>query len=444
MKITEYVEGPWLAFSSQNNLRSLPSIKDGLVSTSRKLVYSLSGVKDFEVIERLGLKAAAETAYKHAGTSISNSLTGMVKDFPGTNNVPLFEGEGQFGTAIDNEASAARYISARIAPIFSKIFIKEDLPILPRRVERGETLEPHWMAPVIPMALVNGAFGIGTGFACNIYQHNPIDVIDAIMETLNTGGITKPLIPWWRGWKGTVEPDANNQNRFTLTGKFERVNATELRITELPISMNNARYQAKVLNPMLDDNDDVLSIDNDSNKFDGWNITVKFKRGVLSKKTDEEIINEFALRETISHVLALWGTDDKITQYENIQEMLNSWIDWRLDVYEDRRQYQLKDLQEQLEYERMKVACVEMVVNNGRPISEDQIITKFGEGPHIERLMSIPLRGFTHEGMTRSMARISSLEGSITKLKNTDSDQLMVSELAELKKIFLADFTFKK
>ena len=218
MKLSDYVSGPWLDFSSQNNLRSLPSIKDGLVITNRKLLHSLKGTKQFDTVERYGLKAASDTQYKHGGTSICNSLTVMAKDFAGTNNIPMFQKEGQFGTSIDPEASEVRYISTKISENFRDWFSKDDDDILPLRVQRGELLEPMWYAPIAPIALVNGAFGIGSGFSTNIRGHNPIDVVNSVLEYARDGEIKTVLKPWWKGWKGTVVVDKTNENRFFVTG----------------------------------------------------------------------------------------------------------------------------------------------------------------------------------------------------------------------------------
>ena len=226
MLISEYVKTDWLLYSSQNVLRSLPSFKDGQVLTTRKLLFALRNQQEYEVVERLGLKAASMTAYKNGGSSISNSLAGMGKSYAGSNNVPLFDGDGQFGTAIDNDTSETRYISVKISDNFRDWFSKDDDDILPLRVERGDELEYQWMAPIAPIALVNGAFGIATGYASNIQCHHPLDVIEGVIDVLNNGAPSKRLLPSWVDWKGTVERIDDSGTKFTATGKSERVNAT--------------------------------------------------------------------------------------------------------------------------------------------------------------------------------------------------------------------------
>lgn len=437
-----------MGFSSQNNLRSLPSIKDGQVLTTRKLLHVLHNTSEFDVVERLGLKTAAATAYKHAGDSINKSLTGMAKSFPGTNNVPMFEGEGQFGTSVENDASEARYISVKISEDFRRWFPKADDNILPKRVERGDALEPWWFAPVAPIALVNGSFGIGTGYACNLYQHNPRDVIQAVLDVLEGGEVVCDLVPWWKGWKGKFESDPTNPLRFFVTGCFERVNSSEIRITELPPCWNNDRYRNKVIIPVLDKNEDILRIDNDSNEFDGWNLTVKFKRGMAAKLTDAEIISMFQLKDSICHVISMWGVNDKIKQYSSVGQLVEDWTVWRVGVYEARRKYQIGRLESAIKWEQMKLLTTMTFVASPGMLDEAGIrgmAEGYGYGDdEVKKLMDIPLRSLTQAGIEKCKKAIEAMRAELAVVKSTQAEQIMMNELLSLKKIYENDPSFNR
>jgi DNA topoisomerase-2 len=75
------------------------------------------------------------------------------------------------------DASSPRYINTKLADIARFIFRQEDEPLLDYLVDDGKKIEPKWFIPVIPMTLVNGAQGIGTGWSTHIPCHNPRDVI---------------------------------------------------------------------------------------------------------------------------------------------------------------------------------------------------------------------------------------------------------------------------
>lgn len=437
MNISDYVHGPWIVFSSENNIRQIPSIKDGQVVATRKLLWALKNQKELETVERLGLHAAAQTAYKHGGENICDSLAKMVQGFPGTNNVPLFMGEGTFGNPIDKDPSANRYISAKISDYFRLWFRKEDDPILPLRIQRGSPIEPFWLAPVAPMCLVNGSFGIGTGYACNLYQHNPRDVLEAVLSFLENGEFNGRLIPWWKGWKGTITPDSSNQNKFWVTGAFERVGATQIVVKELPPSWNKAKYQKAVIVPLIDAKDSALvDFQNDSSELEGWNITFTFKRGFLSKLSDEEIVNMLQLRTSITHVLSLWDTKDKIKVYDNVEQILEEWIVWRVGVYEQRRKFQIHDLEERIKWELLKIRCLEVMISAGRAIPEEtikQMVFAAGyEAEALSKIMNTPVRRLTVEGIQDGENLVEKYRIELSSLKNITAEGIMEREIREI------------
>ena len=55
--------------------------------------------------------------------------------------------------------------------------------------------------PTLPMILVNGSEGIGTGFSCYVPPFNPKDIRDNITNVLSGKSIQK-MKPWFRGFKG--------------------------------------------------------------------------------------------------------------------------------------------------------------------------------------------------------------------------------------------------
>lgn len=437
MNISDYVRGPWLLFSSENNIRQIPSIKDGQVVATRKLLWALKSQKELETVERLGLQAAAATAYKHGGENICDSLAKMAQSFPGTNNIPMFTGEGTFGNRVDKEPSANRYISAKISEEFRRWFKKDDDAVLPIRMQRGAPIEPFWLAPVAPLCLVNGAFGIGTGYACNLYQHNPKDVVEAVLTYLQEGEFNGRLIPWWKGWKGTVVADPGSRTRFFATGVFRRVGATQIVVEELPPSWNKAKYQKDVIVPLADMKDGpLIDFQNDSNELEGWNITFTFKRGYLSKMSDEEIINLLQLRSSFSHVLSLWDVNDKIKVYDSVEQILEEWVVWRVGIYEKRRKFMINEYEERIKWEMVKIRCITLMLEAGRAVPEDEIraiVVVEGLGDEaFTRIMNIPVRRLTAEGVEDGKKQLEKFRTEIDYLKKITAEGLMEKELREI------------
>jgi len=94
----------------------------------------------------------------------------MAQNFVGSNNINLLLPIGQFGTRNQGgkEAASARYIFTSISPVTRHLFHEADDAVLTYCEEEGQSIEPNYYLPIIPLALVNGAEGIGTGWSTSI------------------------------------------------------------------------------------------------------------------------------------------------------------------------------------------------------------------------------------------------------------------------------------
>ena len=136
----------------------------------------------------------------------------MAQSFPGSNNIPLFVEGGMFGTRLEGgeDAASPRYIFTKMVSEFNNIFNPLDDDLLNYREDDGNLIEPYHYVPTIPLLLVNGCVGIGTGWMCNMPQFNPADVVSACQ--LLIGGERCKFIehvnnmkPWYKGFVGEIE-----------------------------------------------------------------------------------------------------------------------------------------------------------------------------------------------------------------------------------------------
>jgi len=113
----------------------------------------------------LGGYIGEHTAYHHGEQSMYSTIIGLAQTFVGSNNINLMAPNGQFGTRAQGgpDAASPRYIFTQLTPIARKVFRQHDDALLAYLDEDGKKIEPEWYMPVIPMILVNGADGIGTG-----------------------------------------------------------------------------------------------------------------------------------------------------------------------------------------------------------------------------------------------------------------------------------------
>lgn len=127
----------------------------------------------------------------------------MAKTYLGANNLNYLVPNGTFGNRSSTKAAAARYIRTCVNPIMLDIFDARDFDILIEQFDEDRKIEPQFLAPIIPMVIVNGAVGIGTGYSTTIPMYSPIDVTECIINYIKKGKYTQ-ISPSWTGYKGTI------------------------------------------------------------------------------------------------------------------------------------------------------------------------------------------------------------------------------------------------
>jgi len=176
----EFVNKELILFSMADNIRSIPSVVDGLKPGQRKILFACFKrklIKQLKVSELSGFVSEC-TAYQHGESSLQVTITGMAQTFVGSNNLNLLEPEGSFGTRLDGgkDAASPRYIYTLLSPFARKLFPATDDPLLTYNLDDDKKIEPMWYAPVVPLVLINGADGIGTGMFEAISTSNIIGI----------------------------------------------------------------------------------------------------------------------------------------------------------------------------------------------------------------------------------------------------------------------------
>jgi DNA topoisomerase-2 len=188
--IKEFVHQELIHFSNYDNIRSIPSILDGFKPSQRKVLYACLKRNLFNELKVAQLAAAVAeiSAYHHGEQSLVSTIINMAQNFLGSNNLNLLVPQGQLGTRLmgGKDHSSARYIYTYLENYVNKIFNKIDNELLEYLDDDGMTIEPKYYIPIIPMILINGTEGIGTGFSTFIPNYNPIDIINWLSDKLNS------------------------------------------------------------------------------------------------------------------------------------------------------------------------------------------------------------------------------------------------------------------
>ncbi|PFH62563.1 hypothetical protein XA68_12983 [Ophiocordyceps unilateralis] len=350
----DFINKELILFSMADNMRSIPSVIDGLKPGQRKVIFACikrNLVKDMKVAELSGY-VSEQTAYHHGEASLQQTIIGLAQNFVGSNNVNCLEPSGNFGSRLagGSDAASPRYTYTRLSPFARKIFSPFDDPNLKYQHDDDKKIEPEVYAPVIPMVLVNGADGIGTGWSTSIPNYHPIDIVKNLKRRMGRLDETeveeKPfetMMPWFRGWKGN--PEAAGPDRYKFNGIAQRSenNQNEVVVTELPIRMWTDDFKAKL--EKIISGVDGPSWVKDYKEFNDHK-TVHFEILVdekhMDKVMEEGLLERFKLtKQVATSNLVAFDTRGQIRKYEKVEEILEEYYHYRLDMYVERKEYWL-------------------------------------------------------------------------------------------------------
>lgn len=352
---SDFVNKELILFSMADNMRSIPSIADGLKPGQRKVLYSCfkrNLTKDKKVVELAGY-VSEKSAYHHGEQSLQQTIIGLAQTFVGSNNINLLEPSGMFGSRLagGSDAASPRYIFTRLSPFARRIYLAQDEPNLKHQYDDSNPIEPEVYAPIIPMILVNGADGIGTGWSTSIPNYHPTDIVKNLKRRMGRSGLLEeeeeqpfePMMPWFRGWKGT--PEAAGPDRFKFNGIAYQndQNPMEVVVTELPIRMWTDDFKAK-LEKVISGLDGPAWI-KDYKEFNDHN-TVHFEIVVdekhMAKVLEEGLLERFKLQKQVATSnLVAFDMQGRIRKYEKVEEILEEFYQYRLDMYLERKKYWL-------------------------------------------------------------------------------------------------------
>lgn len=344
---TDFVNKELILFSMADNMRSIPSMLDGFKPGQRKVMYAClkrNLIKDKKVIELAGY-VSEQTAYHHGEMSLQQTIIGLAQNFVGSNNVNVLEPSGNFGSRLagGSDAASARYIHTRLSPFARRIFSPLDEPNLEHWVEDGKKIEPKVYAPVIPMVLVNGADGIGTGWSTSIPNYNPTDIIRNIRRRMGRldGDEEKPfetMIPWFRGWKGVAVPKEANRYQFDGTIYMDE-KTREVIIKELPIRMWTDDFKARLEEVIRAEK--APSFIKDYKEFNDHNnvhFEIQMDEKHLNAALEDGLLEKFKLQKQIpTSNLVAFDSRGMIRKYDKVEEIMEEFYGFRMKMYEERK-----------------------------------------------------------------------------------------------------------
>ena len=368
--IPDFVDKELIHFSNCDNQRSIPSVVDGFKPSQRKVFYGCvkKNIKNDMKVSQLSGAIAEVSAYHFGDASLQGTIIGMAQNYTGSNNINILSPEGQFGTRLmgGKDAASPRYIFTKINDLARSVFHVDDQPILTYLDDDGFSIEPSFYVPVIPMVLVNGSNGIGTGFSTQVPQHNPKDVTDNILKML-AGEEPVELKPWYRGFEGVIE--ANGERSFVTKGKWTRASTDTIEINELPIGKWTDDYK-EFLEACTDPDvkkaskTTIRSYQNYSTES-RVKFVVEFPAGKLEGLVQNgRLESDMRLTSALSNSnMHLYNAEGRIEKYKSVVDIQKAHYEVRLRFYEARKEYVLKKLGNDIKVLCNKIRFVESIMD---------------------------------------------------------------------------------
>ena len=360
----EFINREMIHFSKYDCDRSIPNLMDGLKTSLRKVLYTgcKRNLKQEIKVAQFSGSVSEISCYHHGEQSLNGAIVGMAQNYVGSNNINLLEPKGQFGTRLQGGADSAseRYIYTNLNPLTRYIYNEADDAVLDYLDDDGISVEPIYYAPIIPMILVNGSKGIGTGFSTDVMCYNPLHIIDYINSVLNNRVELPSIQPYYEGFKGTIE--LATPTKYLIKGTYDIISSKQVRITELPIGVWTDNYKQDLEN-MIDKNN-TKAADKKGKAGKGKNvitdyvdmstdtvvdITVTFTPGVINslvaKETEygcnalEKQLKLYTTKTTTN--MHMFDEQEKLKKFNNITDIIRHYIGVRKNVYVKRKQYMI-------------------------------------------------------------------------------------------------------
>ncbi|THH09412.1 hypothetical protein EW145_g2021 [Phellinidium pouzarii] len=368
---SDFINRELILFSMADNIRSIPSVADGLKPGQRKVIWGCFKrklKKEIKVAQLVGY-ISEHAAYHHGEQSLTMTIVNLAQDYIGSNNMNLLLPNGQYGTRDvgGKDHASARYIFTEPAPISRAIFHPSDDPLLSQQKEDGQLIEPEWYLPVVPLILINGTEGIGTGWSTNIPAYNPVDIVANIRRIMK-GEEQVSMLPWWRGFNGTIKKTGDN--KFEVTGIVKKLNDTTVEIVELPIHKWTQTFKAE-LEALCGEKGDGMVKDYKEH-HDNRNVHFVITMGVkeLEKAEAQGLEEFFKLTSKISTSnMICFDFEGKIKKYTSPEEILEDFYPIRLAYYQKRKDYLANELQTEHERLTNQARFIQMIVKKELVVS---------------------------------------------------------------------------
>lgn len=418
--------------------RALPSLADGLASSSRRIMWTAKGKNK---IKSATLAGATLPLHPHAPPDdVVCTLAA-----PYGNNYPLLTGYGSFGTLLEPTGyGSTRYTSVEVSE-FAKEVLFVDFDIVPLVPNYDNTLkEPKHFLPLIPLCLINPSFGLAIGYSSTILPRSISDIVDSQIKYLNGVSERKqPGVVFYPSESVSSEATTTtgNKSSWHFEGTFTRGNRSNLiTITRLPYGIRHENYRETLQN--LKDSGIIKTfVDDSSSKCD---ISVILERGI-SSKSDDELLSILKLRNVVHENINLVDPDQTRALSYDYHTVIKEFTEWRLSWFVERYNYRRAQLEIELTKCNDIILAIQHEANKKVSVSKNRNTFKTWLKQigvlDTDYVASLPTYRYTREEVEKQKSKKTKIEQQIneceTFIQSLDARKRQyIKELKEIKKKF--------
>ena len=461
---SDFIHKEMKHFSKYDCERSIPNLMDGLKISQRKIMFAAFKKNlstEIKVAQFSGY-VSEHSGYHHGEASLNGAIVNMAQNFVGSNNINLLMPNGQFGTRLmgGKDSASERYIFTQLNPVAKALFLSSDMApeVVDYLDDDGLSVEPVFYAPIIPLLLVNGAKGIGTGFSTDILCYNPKQIIAHLKRRLldpEFDGMSEEFVPYYQGFKGSIakiEP-----HKFLIKGCYEKAGANKIRVTELPVGTWTEDYKV-----FLEKEIDAKNLKdvNDMSTDKTVDMTIVFAKGVLEKLESKATVSfgvegdPFTSVNPIEKFLKLTTTKttsnmylfdhkEQLRKFDTVNAIIDAYFEQRKHMYGVRIAHIIKQLEAELLLLSNKARFVtenlsgEVDLRGKKKDAIDEMLMtkKYDKiNEDFKYLIKMPMDSVCEENVAKLLEEKGNKEKELDFYKQISVEELWLSELKELEK----------
>jgi len=454
---TDFVNKELIHFSKYDCERSIPNMMDGLKISLRKILYSAfkkNLTSEIKVAQFSGY-VSEQSGYHHGEASLNAAIVGMAQDYVGSNNINLLMPNGQFGTRLQGgkDSASERYIFTQLNQITRYIYRKEDDAVLEYLEDDGFPVEPMFYVPIIPMILVNGGKGIGTGFSTDILSYSVENLIVYLQRKLKGELVDEiEFRPQYRGFTGTCH-EFDNGNKYIVKGTYQKINDRKVRVTELPIGHWTDDFKQHIENLMEADknkkNKAFVKDYNDMSTDTTVDIEITFNDPIDETIDGSNLYNNFEKMMKLYASLStnnmhLFNDEEKLMKFDSEKDIIDSYFPIRLKYYKKRKDYMIDAIQKELKLLSNKARYVQETLEGEidlRKKRKEDILSMLNtrnydvieDDNDYKYLLKMPMDSVSEENAERLLKDRDEKEKELVITQSTSIENMWLKELDELK-----------